>query len=139
MLKWLRWLAVVPAAYAGFVGAAAFGLLELHVIDSFCPPDQWVSGFCEAPWYEKAFSVAECLGAAVAAFLVVSFASVVAPAHRKLVAILAFVAGAGFAVYFGVSADKYIALVIALLAGALAVTMVFRVSDWLARRPRGVA
>jgi hypothetical protein len=139
MFKWLRWLAVVPAAYAGFVGAVAFGFLELRVIDSFCPPDQWVSGFCEAAWYENAFSVAECIAVAVAAFLVVSLASVVAPANRKSVAILSYLVGAGFAVYFGASADKYLALAMALLAGALAVLMAFRVSDWLARRPRGVA
>jgi len=126
MIKWLRWVAVLPAAYFGWVAAFLFGLVELRVLDSFCPADQWESGMCIASWYEQGFLVAECLAAAVAAFLVVIFAAIVAPAHRVAVSRAAYLVGAAFACYFSFSASLYWALALALLGGLSAVAMVAR-------------
>ena len=127
-LTLLRWLAVVPAACLGWIASLAFGLIELRVLDSLCPPDQWVSGMCVADWYDEGFWVASLLGAAVAAFLVVTLASFVAPSHRRIVALSAYFTGAGFAIYFGIALAEYSAMAAALVTGLLAVALVAKAS-----------
>jgi hypothetical protein len=134
----LRWLAVIPGAISGWFLALALGFVIVSVIDSYCPPDQVESGMCIAPWYSTAFDAAVCFSAALAAFLVVLFASVMAPAHQRAVSWVAYVSGAVATVAMtGTSPNVRTlnAAICALLAGLLSVWLVW----FLTRKPRVVA
>jgi hypothetical protein len=128
----LRWLGIAPAALAGWYLAIAIGLYVHGLLDSFCPPDDVVSGMCLASWYPLASRVVICFGAALAAFLVVVASAFVAPSHRYRVAWIAFAIGAGVALVMSVAASTYMELFVALTAGLFAVWIVRRLATKLA-------
>ena len=130
MINLLRWIGILPAAIAGWYLALITGLLLLAALDSLCPPEEVVSGMCNASWYPLASRLLMCFGAALSAFLVVLVSSLVEPSQRKAVAWLAYVVGAVIAFYMAVSASRYashyLELGSALAAGLLAVWAVHR-------------
>jgi hypothetical protein len=96
----LRWLLVAPLAFVGGYIGIACAILLASAAQALCPIDQQVSGLCYAPWYQSAEFVAECVGAGIAAFCTVSFATRAAPSHRRQVAMVAMAAGTAFASWF---------------------------------------
>ena len=130
MINLLRWIGIVPTVIAGWYLALITGLFLFASLDSLCPPEELVSGMCNASWYPLASRLLICFGAALSAFLVVLVASLVAPSHRKAVAWLSYVVGAVIAFYMAVSASRYashyLELGSALAAGLLAVWVVHR-------------
>jgi hypothetical protein len=66
------------------------------------------------------------LGAGLAALLIVTGCSAVAPAHKRLVAVVTFLAGTGIALFMGLSGKAFEPMVTAILVGAVAATMVGR-------------
>jgi hypothetical protein len=130
-MTWLRWAAVIPAAFFGFYAALAFGFGILHVLDGLCPPDQIESGFCIAPWYEPALQSAVCFCSGLAAFLVVLLPTLAAPNHKRLVAGLSYVSGAGTAIAMAAGHRVYsitdlAPVACAILTGLVAAGLIWR-------------
>ena len=100
-----RWLAVIPAAFMGFFAAVALGLVIWRSLDAFCPAAENFEGFCSAPWYDEAITLALCVCAGVAAFLVVTLSAWTAPAHRRTVSWLAYAIGAAITISFGLGSS----------------------------------
>ena len=124
MVQTLRWLALIPACVAAWWLALLVGLCIRSVVNSFCPPELVVSGFCEASWYPAAEDAVICFGVALSAFLVVLTAALVAPTHRVLASKAALVSGSAVAIYFAIGTGAYFALAAAVLAGVLALVVV---------------
>ena len=133
MIQVLRWLALIPACVAAWWLALFIGLYIRSVVNTFCPPELVVSGFCEASWYPAAESAVICFGVALSAFLVVVTAALVAPTHRVLASKFALASGSVIAIYFAVGTGAYLALAAAVLAGILALLVV----TFVAKRGHG--
>jgi hypothetical protein len=121
---------VLPAAWVGWAVAVVAAAGVHGVIEAFCPAEQLVSGVCLAPWAPYAEKAIICAGAGLAAALVVLLTTLVAPAHRGAVALLAFAAGCLVALYMAVLVGAYAEL-------ATAVSVGFLVTWWLRTRPWG--
>jgi hypothetical protein len=132
MINALRWVGVVPAAVFGWYLALVIGLVLHSVLGSLCPPQEIISGMCTAFWYPLASRSLFCAGAALSAFFVVLFASLVSPSHSRQVAWVVYSVGAGVAVSMTISISRYdlhlSELISAFVAGLLAVLAVYRLS-----------
>ena len=124
MIKTLRWLAIIPACILAWYIAMLIGLYVLSFVESLCPPDQVVSGFCQASWYPAAERIVICFGAALSAFFVVSTAAAVAPTNRSLVSRLALGVGALVAIWMAIRTDSYFEFLSAVVAGMITVLAV---------------
>ena len=119
MMNTLRWLAVAPAAILGL----CLGVLLTAWLVSGA---DWLTYHYTyaRPWWDGYLRpAAECMGAALTAFLMVTLAVLVAPAKRLLVAGTAFCAGTGIALSILPAKGEYAALGSALVAGLLAVLL----------------
>jgi hypothetical protein len=96
----LRWFMVIPAAIIGWWLAIVTGIVLVSIPDNFCPPEDVMSGFCTAPWYEPVVSGIMIYTASLSAVLALVFSVLTAPGKRDLVATGVFVAGCLCAVYF---------------------------------------
>ena len=121
MITSFRWLMVIPAGVAAWYFALLIGLRLLGLVQSLCPPEKMISGFCQASWYPAAERATICFGAATSALLVVVAATLVAPSHRIAMSRVALGAGTCVATLLAVQTDTYLALVSAVTAGAIAV------------------
>lgn len=128
MIQVFRWLVLIPACIAAWYVALFIGLYVHGIVDSFCPPELVVSGFCEASWFPAAEKAAICFGVALSAFLVVVTAALVAPTHRLLASKAALAIGTLVAIVFAVGTDAYFELAAAVLAGILGVFLVVAVA-----------
>jgi hypothetical protein len=126
-----RWLLVPVAGILAWY-AALFGTLALDgVLRRLlypCPPDLVVSGLCGADWYRASVDAATCFGAGLAAFLIVTGCVAMAPACKRIVALVTFLLGTGVALYGGFSSQAYAPMVTAILVGAVTTLMVGRKS-----------
>lgn len=121
LAAWAAWAITV---------AATVGLYS--VVETFCPVDQMVSGMCVAPWFRRAAQAVFWTGSALAAVLIPIACTVVAPAHRRRVALVTFVVGALVALAMAIAATAYLELATALVVGAL-VTWRLRRAGWVNR------
>ena len=128
MIAILRWLAIIPACILSWYVALFVGIYLHGMIDTFCPPQLIVSGFCTASWYPAVGRIVICLGVALSAFLVVVTAALIAPAHRVLISRIALVVGAVIAAWMALETGSYIEFVSAFLSGFLATLIVVAVS-----------
>jgi hypothetical protein len=122
----LRWLSILPASFAAWYLALAAGIALHGTLLRFCPPDQLVSGWCAAPWYRFASQAVVCIGAGLAAALILVTSTWLAPAHKRLVAIAAYLVGAAVACTMGFAATAYAAMACALLVGAGTLALILR-------------
>ncbi len=131
MVNTLRWLAVVPAAILGLcLGIRLTGWL-ISGADRLA---YRYSGFLfpDAPWWGSYVRpAAECLGAAVTAFLMVTLAALVAPAQRLLLACAVFCTGAALALAILSVKSEYAPLIAAIAGGLLAALL----TKWAATSP----
>jgi hypothetical protein len=126
LARFVRWLLIVPAAVATWYAALVLGM-SLHLgLDALCPADQVVSGRCVAPWYQAASAVVSCIGAGLAALLILLSCTLLAPTHRRLVAIATFIAGAVVASFMGFSAGAFGPMVTAIVTGAVVLWVLLR-------------
>lgn len=116
-----RWLAVVPAALAAWMGTIATGLLLHSAVDGQCPPELVVSGFCTAWWMPLATRAIAMFCAGLAGALVVGATAFTAPAHRAVVAWTAFILGSCAAVTLAWGARAPVELIAAERSGWLTV------------------
>lgn len=101
--------------------------MTLHdAVQRVCPPDQFDSGQCIAPWFPFVERIVFCGSAALAAGLIVVFCSITAPYHRAVVAVVVFAIGSAVAGAMAIAGDAYLELVSAVIAGLLAVAWVRR-------------
>jgi hypothetical protein len=89
----IRWLAALVSPLVGYLVAIAGAVILASGLKRLCPEDQMISGMCTASWYASselaAISIAGSAGAAVFVLL----PTVLAPSHKRAVALAAFVAG----------------------------------------------
>jgi hypothetical protein len=126
MMKFLRWAMVAPASVLAWYVALVVGFMAASTLDYFCPADQMESGLCMAWWHVYAMDTLVVAFAAIAAFLVVLCATLVAPSHKLQVAWAAFGFGCAFAIYAVSQTSELVAFFAAVLSGLLSVFCVAR-------------
>ena len=82
----LRWILVLPAAFAGWLLGIEVGFLIDGLSNITCPKHYQVSETCAAPWTPLVAEFAITTGAAVAAVAIVGFTALMAPQWRARVA-----------------------------------------------------
>ncbi|MEW6403662.1 MAG: hypothetical protein AB1649_17845 [Chloroflexota bacterium] len=92
----IRWLCV-PLAAAGYLVPMLLGLGFYVVGNKLCPADQMVSGVCTAPWFLYSSRILLFVAPSIGAIFIILGAALIAPSNRRLVALLALAAGAGYA------------------------------------------
>ena len=126
MAQLVRWILILPAAVVAWYAAPAIGILLQTGVDALCPSDQVVSGLCGATWYSTVSAALICFGAGLAALFVLVACTLLAPSHKREVAIGAFVIGAVVAGIMGFSAQVFGAFATSVVAGALALVVILR-------------
>jgi|GEM_PF-3113680 len=86
----LRWLLVVPSAFIGWYVGLIVAMLIYKMNEALCPARFLVSGMCTAPWSPVMEELAVIVGGAVVGALVVLLPSLMAPNHRKRIALIAY-------------------------------------------------
>jgi hypothetical protein len=126
MPAWLRWLALVPAAAVGWYGSLIAGIGARSVLMSFCPSDEIISGLCSASWYAPAEDALMCVFAGIAAALIVTLPTLVAPSRKVTVAFIVLLLGSLVAVVMGSQIRAFGPMICAVLAGTLAAMLLRR-------------
>ena len=93
MSRAIRWVLILPAAIAAWYAAVFITIGLYEGVDVICPLGRIESGRCFAPWFLEASDAFIALGAALAAALVMIACTLLAPTHRRHVAIATFVVG----------------------------------------------
>ncbi len=124
----IRWLATLVSPIAGYLFAIVGAVVLASGLRRLCPEDKMVSGICTASWYASSELAAISVTMSAGAVLFVLFPSVLAPSHRRAVAIVAFVAGlflaSNFAWQFGWS--FFVPLIAAAFSGGVTVLLLWR-------------
>jgi hypothetical protein len=127
MRQALRWLLLPAAAIISWYIALALGAILFGIAYWLCPDSEVVAsemglghrGECVAPWAPFVTSAGVCVGAALAAALIVLSCTWVAPSHRQTTALVVYLGGVAWAVYLGLTNGTYAAMASAIAAGAL--------------------
>lgn len=119
-------MTILPAMILCWYLALIAGIAAYSLAESFCPPEEIISGFCMADWFAAADLAARCFGAALAAALMVTVAALLAPAHKRRVALGVFVLGGIVALAMAVQLQAFAELLAALLGGAIAFALAAR-------------
>lgn len=130
MMRWLRWLLVVPGAWAAWYVALFAGITVHGALESLCPPEQVVSGMCTAWWFHYAERAVICAAAGLAAALILLTCALIAPSHRSRVVALTLAAGSLVALAMAVLAAAYAEFITAVAVGGL-VTVWLLKSAWI--------
>jgi len=97
------------------------------VLDSFCPPEEMVSGSCQADWYRPAFDALVAAFSGLSAVVVVLAPTLMAPSRRVAVAAVAFGCGAAVALSMWASEPELLAEFLAAFGcGAATLALVVR-------------
>jgi len=86
-MRLVRWLLVIPLAFAGVYAAVLLGFLLFRASDRLCRSLGFSEAHCTITWYPTAEIIVTSLCAAVALFLAVRLPSFVAPSSKRAVAI----------------------------------------------------
>ncbi len=98
-LNVVRWVLVVPAALVGWYAGLIVALLIYKTNVALCPARYLVSGMCTAPWSSAMEELAVIVGGAVVGALVVLLPALMAPYHRKKIALIAYALGFTCSIY----------------------------------------
>ena len=79
VLNGMRWLCVPISAILGWYVVLILGIALVDVVESFCPTDKMVSGFCAATWVNNIIEVLVYIVAGLSAIVVVLLPTLVAP------------------------------------------------------------
>jgi hypothetical protein len=126
MKRWLRWLLLIPCAWAAWHVALATGIAVHSTLEALCAPEQMISGMCTAPWFQYAERVVFCASAGLAAALILITSTLIAPSHRARVAAITLAAGSLVALVMGILAMAYAELITAIVVGALTTTWLLK-------------
>ncbi len=125
-VKVIRWILVVPVSVSGFVLSFYAAIVVTTVLDYYCFGYRTALPIC--PPQQVAARVMYgllILFPALAAVLVVWFAYLVAPGHKRTTAVVAYIAGAVCACFMGLAMKTHAALLAALLSGAVVLLIIF--------------
>ncbi len=128
MVRVLRWLLIIPAAFVAWYAAFFTGIALLTGLNRLCPAGRMVSQSCIAPWSGIIFNAAMCFGAGLAALLIMFASALLAPTHKRQVAVVTLLVGSAVAVAMAVSLgdEAYYALISAVAAGLFGLWVVMR-------------
>jgi hypothetical protein len=115
----IRWTLILPAAIAAWYLALFVGIGLYQGAEMLCPASEVVSGHCFTPWFRAASEGLIAFGAALAAIFVMLACTLLAPTHKRQVAIVTFSVGASVAIYMGVGASAYLAMASAVVSGGV--------------------
>jgi len=115
----LRWLLLIPSAIVGWYVALFIGILFYGFTDYFCPPEQMLSGKCQASWHAPLVYAVVIFGSSLSAVLVILFSVLMAPAKRVIIAKIAYISGFFIALYFAYGTSAWGAFSGAVISGAL--------------------
>lgn len=123
-----RWIVLVPGIVIAWFAVFISALLVLANVErSMCPPEFLGPDGCYGEWWwTKITQIGAVLGAGISAAVVVVIAACIAPSRKLVVTRSTFGGGACLALFFGLSSSFYLEAAAAVLAGALAVTVVDR-------------
>jgi hypothetical protein len=121
----LRWTLILPAAIAAWYAALFIGIALYQGVETLCAPDQVESGHCFAPWFLTASNALIVFGAGLAAVFVMLACTLLAPAHKREVAIATFVLGALVAISMGWKL-AIAPMLSAIVAGAIVLVILLR-------------
>ena len=117
---------LLPGAYLAWLVALGAGLAYVSFLDWLCPPELLVSGACTASWHGPAVDAGIAGGAALAAGLIMVTVVLLAPSHRRLVAVAAFAIGSAVALYMAHHAHAWAAGASAIAVGLIALLLGLR-------------
>ena len=135
MTRRLRWLLVIPGAWAAWSLALVTGIAVHSGLERLCPREQMISGVCTAAWFGYAERVVICSGAGLAATLILVTCACIAPSHRPQVVAMTFVVGSLAALIMGALAHAYAELFTALAVGSLVAVWLLK-SPWVRSPPQ---
>lgn len=126
-MRMLRWFMVVPGAVLAWYAVFGVGLFTYPMIEStLCPPGDMISGLCHNERVSGVLDVVIHVFVGFSALVVVLSAVAIAPARKRIVAWLAFVAGSAVTVALALSAGAASYALVAVVAGLVAALMVRR-------------
>lgn len=126
MTTLLRWAAVPLTALMGLYIAMAITFGLRGVLTAACPEEVMISGLCGANWFWAAENVLVCIGAALAATLLVALPTLIAPSHKVTVACSLFFTGSVVALVAGVQTSDYGPIASAIFAGIATTAVLLR-------------
>lgn len=126
----VRWILIVPSAIVAWYFAFLVGIVLMIVVGWTCGnTDVPQPQYCTAGWFKALERGVFFFGTGLAAVLVVTASSLIAPSHRTIVAWTAVGIGAAVALVMGVAAEAIPEALAAIVFGCLtafAVARVFR-------------
>lgn len=124
----IRWLLIIPVAILGWCVGALAGMTILQFNELLCPDEYFYDEMCHAPWSSFVYEFAWVFGIVTAACLVVLLPTLTAPFHRRQVAIIAYITGLEFAIYYAAQGTGLIwPAVWAALGGGITLWLIHRV------------
>jgi hypothetical protein len=124
MSRAIRWVLILPAAIAAWYAALFITIGLYQGVEAICPLGRIESGRCLAPWFLSASDAFIALGAALAAALIMVACTLLAPTHKRHVAIATFVAGTVTAIMAGWR-DFESAVLAAIVSGAIVLATLY--------------
>ena len=123
-----RWLCVLLAMPLAYLVTMLLAFALIAGLERLCPPQDMVSGACQARWYPRAELAAMSLAAALGALLFVVLPWWAAPARRAHVALAAYLLGVAWMgwLLFEVGAPALAPALSAVAAGAVALRIAQR-------------
>lgn len=103
----LLWVLTPISAISGWYMALFLGIMALGYLDNFCPTEYIISDFCMAPWYSSATDTIIHLSAGLAALLGVLLPTLLTPAYRMRVAVIAYGLGVLAALWLGFGSSGF--------------------------------
>ena len=125
-MTYARWAAVLPAALVAWHVALFLAVAALSFLESLCPPESVISGRCTASWFPPAEKTVFCVGAALAAALIVVSVAVVAPAKTVGAAYVSLAIGGSIALWLAIETQAWGEFASAIAAGGISVLVVRR-------------
>ena len=117
-VKTLRWLLVVPAGILAWYAVFIAVLFTYPIVEQvLCPPGDWISRTCMNSTVSQWMKAFVLVHAGLSAVAVVVSAVAVAPSHKRVIAWLAFGAGALVALSFALAARATGEAIVAIAMG----------------------
>lgn len=125
MINVIRWVCVIPAAYLGYYLALIGGMASIVLAESFCPPEDVVSGLCTSDYMRLVEKILFAVFPAIAAILVVLLPTLIAPSKKVAVATTCYAVGSIAAIYMCISLEEWVVLGLVLTSGGITLYSIY--------------
>lgn len=120
----LRWLVLIPCVIAAWYAAFAIGLSTyLFIVKYLCPKEDLGSGMCHNQIIANTLEITMHTFVAISAIFVLVTAIFIAPSYKKQISYIVFLLGSLAAFFMGYELKLWSLILVALLAGALTLTI----------------